>query len=69
MTGLLLANRLSSSPANTVAVIEAGTFYEISNGNISNIPRYVWTGTGMTLDDVSARLDSLSFTLPPCARI
>jgi choline dehydrogenase len=39
--GLVLANRLSSGH-HTVAVIEAGSFYEIDNGNVSQIPRYVW---------------------------
>jgi choline dehydrogenase len=39
--GLVLANRLSSGN-HTVAVIEAGSFYEIDNGNVSQIPRYVW---------------------------
>ncbi|KAF1978177.1 glucose-methanol-choline oxidoreductase [Bimuria novae-zelandiae CBS 107.79] len=62
--GLLLANRLSASPANTVAVIEAGTFYEFSNGNISAIPRYVWTGTGMTLDDANPLVDWMFTTSP-----
>jgi choline dehydrogenase len=39
--GLVLANRLSTGN-HTVAVIEAGSFYEIDNGNVSQIPRYVW---------------------------
>jgi choline dehydrogenase len=39
--GLVLANRLSSGH-HTVAVIEAGSFYEVDNGNVSQIPRYVW---------------------------
>jgi choline dehydrogenase len=39
--GLVLANRLSAGN-HTVAVIEAGSFYEIDNGNVSQIPRYVW---------------------------
>lgn len=62
--GLLLANRLSASPSITVAVVEAGGFYEFSNGNISAIPRYVWTGTGMGLDDANPLVDWMFTTQP-----
>ncbi|KAJ4297924.1 hypothetical protein N0V90_005823 [Kalmusia sp. IMI 367209] len=61
--GLVLANRLSDS-SNTVAVIEAGSFYEFSNGNISAIPRYVWTGTGMDLSDANPLVDWMFMTEP-----
>ena len=36
--GLALAARLAENTSNTVAVIEAGGFYEIDNGNVSAIP-------------------------------
>lgn len=36
--GLAMALRLSADGSNSVAVIEAGGFYEIGNGNISVIP-------------------------------
>ena len=36
--GLVMAARLAEDPSNSVAVIEAGGFYEIDNGNISQIP-------------------------------
>lgn len=44
--GLTIATRLVEQKAGTVAVIEAGTFYEISNGNLSQIPAsdYMFTG-------------------------
>lgn len=36
--GLTLATRLAENATNTVAVIEAGGFYEFDNGNLSAIP-------------------------------
>ena len=33
-----MANRLAAKPGVSVAVIEGGSFYEIDNGNISQIP-------------------------------
>ncbi|KAI9712254.1 MAG: hypothetical protein M1828_001697 [Chrysothrix sp. TS-e1954] len=36
--GLTIARRLAADPANTVAVIEAGGFYEEDNGNYTQIP-------------------------------
>ena len=37
-SGLTVANRLAANPAVSVAVIEGGSFYEIDNGNASQIP-------------------------------
>ena len=36
--GLAVATRLSEDPTISVAVVEAGEFYEIANGNISQVP-------------------------------
>ena len=65
--GLVLANRLSSSAPTSpstssfspysVAVSEAGSFYELANGNQSQIPRYVWNGAGLGFDDVNPAVD------------
>ena len=55
--GLTIANRLSESGQHTVAIIEAGSFYELSNSNLSQIPRYVWSGAGLTFDDVNPLVD------------
>ena len=46
--GLTLATRLVEQKAGTVAVVEAGTFYELSNGNLSQLPAndYLWGGKG-----------------------
>lgn len=38
--GNVVANRLASVPGVSVAVVEAGSFYEISNGNSSQVPAY-----------------------------
>lgn len=47
--GLTIAARLSENPALSVAVIEAGTFYEL-DGNTSQIPAddIYWTGKDPT---------------------
>ncbi len=36
--GLLIAARLAEDPSSSVAVVEAGSFYELDNGNGSVIP-------------------------------
>ena len=36
--GLAIATRLAANPSLSVAVVEAGAFYEIDNANISVIP-------------------------------
>lgn len=38
--GLAIAERLAETPSLSVAVIEAGGFYEQENGNISVVPGY-----------------------------
>ncbi|KAI4282986.1 MAG: hypothetical protein L6R38_002512 [Xanthoria sp. 2 TBL-2021] len=38
--GLTVAERLSEDPTISVAVIEAGGFYELDNGNLSQIPAF-----------------------------
>ena len=38
--GLVMARRLAANSSFTVAVIEAGAFYEFDNGNFSEIPGF-----------------------------
>lgn len=66
--GLVLANRLSSNPALSIAVVEAGSFAEISNGNLSQIPRNAWNSADITLDGVNPLID-WSFVTEPEAGI
>jgi choline dehydrogenase len=46
--GLVVAKRLSESANITVAVVEAGTFYEMTNGNLSVVPFYATSNTSNT---------------------
>lgn len=55
--GSVFANRLSESGKYTVAVIEAGSFYEIGNSNQSQIPRWVWNGATTGFADVNPLVD------------
>jgi choline dehydrogenase len=47
--GLTIAARIAEANIGTVAVIEAGTFYEISNGNLSQVPALdgMFSSTGL----------------------
>ena len=53
--GLTIATRLAETA--TVAVIEAGSFYEISNSNISQIPLFDYYFTGKDKDDFNPLID------------
>lgn len=44
--GLTVASRLAENSSLSIAVIEAGTFSEISNGNNSQVPAYSVRGIG-----------------------
>lgn len=44
--GLVVASRLAENSSLSIAVIEAGTFSEISNGNNSQVPAYSVRGIG-----------------------
>ncbi|KAK8039492.1 hypothetical protein PG993_007903 [Apiospora rasikravindrae] len=55
--GLTIATRLVEQQAGTVAVVEAGTFYELSNGNLSEVPATDGAFTGKAADDWQPMID------------
>ena len=62
--GLAVAYRLASNTSLTVAVIEAGDFYEFSNGNFSEVPAYVSEFTGSDPTQKNPFLDWYMYTEP-----
>ena len=66
--GLTLAARLSEDSRNLVAVIEAGSFYELTNGNLSQIPADDVSWTSKSLDDVNPLVDWGFTTTPQAVR-
>ncbi|KAL5115785.1 hypothetical protein ACEQ8H_006280 [Pleosporales sp. CAS-2024a] len=63
--GLTLANRLSAK--FSVAVVEAGDFYEFANGNNSQVPAYASTFTGSNPVVKNPALDWYMYTEPQAA--
>ena len=55
--GLAIATRLAEDPNITVAVIEAGGFYEIDNGNLSVVPGYANFYTGADSNNYQPLID------------
>ena len=55
--GLALANRLTENPSFSVAVIEAGGFYELDNGNLSQVPLTVPIGTDKNTQNYNPLVD------------
>lgn len=66
--GLTLATRLVEQKAGTVAVIEAGTFYEISNSNMSQVPATDGVFASKGLDDWQPLIDWGYITTPQAVR-
>ncbi|PWO19598.1 hypothetical protein PtrARCrB10_11900 [Pyrenophora tritici-repentis] len=65
LAGSLTASRIADAlPNMTVAVVEAGSFYEISNGNYSQIPYYSTMYTGGDPSDYQPLVDWGIFTEP-----
>ena len=61
--GLPLAVRLSEG-GHTVALVEAGSFYEIGNSNYSQIPALGPAFTGKDINSVSPQVDWSFQTVP-----
>ncbi|KAL8761077.1 MAG: hypothetical protein Q9184_002783 [Pyrenodesmia sp. 2 TL-2023] len=55
--GLALANRLAEGSTHSVAVIEAGGFYEQDNGNVSVVPAYCMVNAGTDSTDFNPLVD------------
>jgi choline dehydrogenase len=62
--GLTIAARLAEDSSKLVAVIEAGSFYEIGNGNLSQIPVYGPAFSGKSPYDVAPLVDWAFVTTP-----
>lgn len=63
----MLAERLTEDKSS-VAVIEAGSFYEITNGNFSSIPGYATTYNAKSPSDTSPGADWGYTTIPQTVR-
>lgn len=62
--GLTIASRLAAAPGTTVAVVEAGGFYELGNGNLSQIPAYAAFWAGKDVNDTNPNVDWGLQTVP-----
>lgn len=62
--GLTIAGRLSQEGGYSVAVVEAGGFYETDNGNLSVIPAFDIWYAGASPDDVNPLIDWGFVTTP-----
>ncbi|RAK94979.1 GMC family oxidoreductase [Aspergillus ibericus CBS 121593] len=62
--GLTLATRLAEQQTGSVAVIEAGGFYEIDNGNLSQVPASAGQFTGRSPTDWQPLIDWGTVTTP-----
>lgn len=62
--GLTIAARLAENPCVSVAVIEAGSFYELDNGNWSQLPAYGAFWSGKDRSDVNPLVDWGFMTTP-----
>jgi choline dehydrogenase len=64
LAGLAVANRLAENKSLSIAVVEPGSFYEISNGNLSQIPLYSEQYVSKDPSDVQPLIDWELLTTP-----
>ncbi|XHG09505.1 hypothetical protein AWENTII_012561 [Aspergillus wentii] len=62
--GLTIASRLAQNQSARVAVVEAGGFYELDNGNVSIVPGYATQFTGSKPTDYQPLIDWGFMTQP-----
>lgn len=55
---------MAEDPAVSVAVIEAGGFYQVADGNLSVVPGYTFLGTGSSIADDMPSVDWSFVTTP-----
>ena len=65
--GNAVATRLAKNGSYSVAVVEAGGFYEADNGNLSTVPAYANFFVGADPEDVNPRVDWGIVTEPQAA--
>lgn len=65
--GLTIASRLAENYALSVAVVEAGGFYEVDSGNISVVPGYSTFYAGTDPNDTDPKIDWNFVTTPQAA--
>ena len=65
--GLTVALRLTENPTISVAVIEAGGFYEVDSGNTSVVPGYSTFYAGTDPRDTDSEIDWGFVTTPQAA--
>ena len=66
--GLTIATRLAENRSLSVAVVEAGGFYEIDNGNLSVVPGYAGWFAGSDPKDFQPLIDWGFSTVPQAVR-
>lgn len=67
--GLAIAARLAQDPSQSVAVIEAGGFYQIDNGNDSIIPAYCYKSANATSLELTNSLIDWMYTTEPQSQL
>ena len=68
-SGLTVAKRLAEDPSVSVAVVEAGGFYELDNGNLSQIPAFCTRYSSDAVTDIQPLVDWGFITQPQPVRI